>query len=232
MLKKLGPAAAVLLAAAFAAPAYAVPVVGTAQLCIDDGPGGAAQICVTDGAVGDSDSAANGSVVLVNLGYAGIWTVNVDTGVTNPTAGLDYPEIDISYSHTSTGAGSLFVTFSQVGFDLATAQAMLASVGGTLAGGASWEGWVYYDAANVLGAETTELAHLGPFNATPYSGIDSGLLPADSLFSLTMKFRLTHTGSGISTGDFNAHPTPEPGSLALLGMGLLGLGIGRKRIAR
>src|SRR6185369_7584342 len=88
---------------------------------------------VADGSIDDLNPLAG---VVLYSGALGSWIVNVETGITKPTAGtaLD-PYMDLNSSNTSTAAGSLHVLFSETGFiSNANVSGFTTAVGGTTQG--------------------------------------------------------------------------------------------------
>jgi hypothetical protein len=99
----------------------------------------------------------------------------------------------------------------------------------TSSGGAVWNGDIFVPPAQT-----------GPDLPITYGAVQyEGLFGADSEFSFVLDFRTTSVqifndlvGIGISSSELESPPpVPEPGTFALLGLGLMGLGFSRRRLS-
>lgn len=204
--------------------ALAVPV-----LSLDDGVGNS--ITCLDGAACDSTAAAG---VVTWSGSLGNWIVNVSTGVANPVLGspteahMDLNSVNISIG----GGGTLTIKFTQFDYEPSSATYGNSSVGGVVGApaGSLAQFATYYDASN-LGGLSTFVSGAGPFGPGAFSGTSNGAMgPIGTMFSVTQVAIVTHTGAGATSWNYE-FKVAEPGSLALFGLGLLGLGaaVGRRR---
>jgi hypothetical protein len=170
---------------------------------------------------GDADG-----VVFFNGALGGsVWTINVTTGITKPALGsADEPRLDLNSVNVSGGAGTLTISFSENGFNAPGIPSWSTALGGTTDGTVSLRS--YYDNGNVELAKTNLISSLGPFSPVSFNGEDiSGSLPVTSPFSLTLEAIITHTGATqVSSFDAEMSPVPEPTTILLSGLGLLGLG--------
>ena len=216
--------AAVLALAAVSAPAMAV---GTIWLSTD---GTNYTKVATDAGAGDLNPSAG---LVSALGTFNGWQYNT-TGSSYPAISTPQKPSSDLFSFTLSGAaGSIWVWYVNDGYDLGGAATGKAGIGGTTSG--TVVAGVYYDDGNASDpnafATFTQCTVLGPFSGGAFSGSSSCVLPADPAFSIGQLLRVTHTGAQqLTTLDF-AFDVPEPGSLALLGFGLMGLGMVRRRKA-
>jgi hypothetical protein len=187
---------------------------------------GATTVTVTDGGTGD----ANGAVGVVTfIGPVGNFFINVTTGLS--ICDINNPYMDLNSVDFSGSSGSLKIRLSDIGFSSPSPAGFIFNVGGTTQGTISYAG--YYDLDNALFG-TTSLIGSGSFTG-PGSFADSfssGLISPASPLSLTEIINITHSG-GYKNTSFDAEMvvTPEPGTILLLGSGLLGLAIyGRRRL--
>ena len=181
-----------------------------------------------------NDDNPNVGVVSVNDPING-WQVNVALGTSeSPNAFLD---ITGNAKNTGAGSGANALIIEATDVDYIGAVGGIASftynVGGTVGAGignnAVFNSWV--DDGNNPFIHTSLISTLGPFGPGGFSQNGSGSGPATDPFSLSNAITISHATVG-ATSSFNGELSgvPEPGSLFLLGSGLIGLGwLKRKR---
>ena len=210
MFKKLTIATAMALAAG--------PTFAAAMLSLNDGTN---SITITDQGAGDANP-IEGVVTTVWTAPNTLWTSTVSIGTTYPADGSAIkPYMDLNAVLTSQRAGQLTITFTQDGF-LAGTAVFNSDVGGTLNQNAS--------ALFMAMADGQSISSIGPFStAGAFSGSDSRNFLANATpYSMSLQAVITHGGGGTTSFDYQVE-VPEPGTLALLGLGLIGFGLSRRR---
>ena len=211
-IKKLVQIAIAITSLAFGAAANAGMI-----LTLDDGAGHS--VTITDGGTGDLDANAG---AIAWTGSLGNWLFNFTAGLSNSPAIGEPAMLDLaSLNATSRRGGNLTITLLETGLLYPSGSNLTAitSVGGTTSGTVSFQSLV----------NSSTLGSFGPFSGA-FSGTTSGQVDTTGGFTLTQIATIHHEGSGV-TG-FNMITTvPEPATLGLLGIGLIGLAFMRKRNA-
>mgnify|MGYP001162055634 FL=1 len=217
-------AAAFLLGAMPAA--HAIP---TLSLQVDAGP---AYVCA-DGSACDTLASVAGIVAISQT--LGDFYVNLTTGASKPLLIGGNPLMDLASFNIQVGGGAhtLVIGFSDTDFDIYGGQFGM-QFGGALSGqGASIEHAAYYDAGNTLFGQTTLIGQFA-YGEGAFSGSASNGWSPEAPYSVTEILTLRTAGGWLPTlasGDFEVN-VPEPATLALLGLGLLGFSVARRRVAR
>jgi hypothetical protein len=185
-------------------------------------------ISLVDNGSGDLNGSVGQMLVITNVG---VWNLTITSAVTKPALGsATNPVMDIAIQAISTASGSLTYTFSDNGFGPATGTLNATVSGHVISGTAATVGYdVWGDSANVLGAETVHLAGTGT-SPMPVVASNSGPLTLPTPFSLTQVVELNASGASDISIDASFNVVPEPSTIGLVVVGLLGmLGIRRRK---
>jgi PEP-CTERM motif-containing protein len=175
-------------------------------------------ITIIDNGPGDLNATIGAVTMSTNMG---VWSLSISTGVTAPALGsFTNPVMDLVIQASSTGAGSLTYTFSDIGFSHGPGTLNAAVSGQVIAGASTKIDYsVYGNGSDTLGALTTLLATTGT-NSLPISTSTSGALALSSPFSLSQVVQLTASGASAVSVDASLNVIPEPSTAALMFVGL------------
>lgn len=219
-----------LLAAGAASMLAFAPMASQAALTLtlDDLSTGGVDVIVLDNMAGDSFALAD---VITYIGSAGSFNINVSTGLGDAATPALFG-LDLNSVNTSLAAGTLRLTLTEtdLNFGAPAASSLLFNglIGGTTTGNVSWS--LLVDDNNVGGYGVGTVAMSGA-TAAPGAFANSGAsyLTATDPFALTLVVDITHGASGGTTSFDFSGSIPEPTSLALISLALLGAGVASRR---
>lgn len=136
----------------------------------------------------------------------------------------------VQFTVDSNAAGTLTLAISERDLDITQLSQAFLGIGGTTSTGGSVSFAAYIDAGNALFGTGTTLFSGGPLTDLAFNEALAGAVAGlTDPFSLTLEVTITHTGAAITTGNAQLTLLPEPMTTALLGLGLLGAGLLRRR---
>ena len=240
-MKRLLIAATALASLSYAGAAFAVPTI-QAGACLGAACSGAATLTGTGVVTGFPGVAFLDAAV-------GAFTIQGSAHAGTTVAGAVFHSQSLTVSTTTGGVLDLYFTLSDVVrpgtgdvsfISSFTSNQQIASIGHSV----TEQTWIdagngLYDAGKVtLLASSGLLTSAGPETIGPITtAIAAGLIGPGPL-SITHMYEITLLGCGTDpnaecsanlTIDLNANPIPEPASMAVIGLGVLGLGIVHSR---
>lgn len=184
-------------------------------------------ITVADNSALDLDP-TTGSIVF--MGSIGSFTTTVNTTFSKPVVGsTTFPIIHLnSVVVSNASGGQLRIRASETGFSSTPFPAFITQAGGLAGGTILLKSFL--DDSNTLLGTTTLLSDLGTFGPGAFSATKTSpfVFPTNP-FSLTIGANINHSGTGTTSFDLQTSPAPEPSTVLLLGTGLLGVGVWRRR---
>ncbi len=182
-------------------------------------------VIIADGGFGDLDGLVNGTISGYYMSLGGWADMTMTAGVTKPQLGsAAFPQMHLTLMTTASKAGTVNIELSETGYTN-TASGFVYDLGGSgFNATPSLGAWL--DNSNTLFGHGTPLGSLSSFGSSGSSPITA----TTSSYSLSFAGGLTFGAGGGTASIDNSLATPEPGTIALLGIGLAGLvGVGARR---
>jgi hypothetical protein len=213
--------AAALLAAGLTAASFAAQAALVLRLT-----DGVNTVTVADGGAGDWNPAAG---AITFIGGIGDFNINVSTALGD--ALTSYYGIHLDSINNSYGVGSLQISMSETGLNSGAAgPARVAASFGGVAGG-TIQGRMYVDDSDTLFGQGDLIFDSGVLSSGAFAASGGDDTSLTDPYSMTMVVDINHVRGATTSFNFEAR-VPEPATLGLLGIGLLGLGATTRRRAK
>jgi hypothetical protein len=207
--------------------------------CNDAGCTGGDDILITDQGAGDNfpGSAQVGQINAGAIDFAG-FTILTNIGQSKPLIGsASAPQLDLTFNAVTNDNLEHLVFLYAADTDFTGTGPFLLELGGTQGPGCSGntiQGRAWGGALNSIPADPRGvgplLANTGATCVSPFAlSVGGELDPTVNPYALTIGVQLTRTTAGATTGDLSLVPIPEPASMGLFGLGMMGLAWYRSR---
>jgi PEP-CTERM motif len=196
---------------------------------------GFSTVTIMDGGVGDL-AAADGIITFFGLNLFGNWDVSFATGTSTFDPLAMHLTASFSASTSNFGVGEsrvLSISLSQTGLGAGSGSGVVAFGAGGGGNGqfgttGSWN--AYADDTDALFGTGTAVASAAGF--TTVSGGVSAPMTDTYSATLVTSFDISKVAGSLAAGSLDLNMNvPEPGTIALAGLALLGLGAARRRKA-